>query len=312
MSRGLGDVYKRQGIDVKAHFIECLNDFYPYIDFTLNDLNVKVLFDLQSLYRKNLDKLISLLSGTGYSQEELTLFIEDKRRQSLLYFNHVKHLSNEMKQWLIEQRKNTSTNELQLSPEQVAMKYANQHKPAIENVKTGCVPEKTQSTGKQYGAGNGAYKYDGQKNNRQKQIIGMVAEMIVYEKLQEDQNIENVKWVSRYAARAEPAYSGYNPHGTDGLGYDIEYTDRTGNKNFVEVKGKADNQNCFEITIQEIEKAKREKEFYHVILVTNALNEELRRIKYLGNLFMFEEGEDFLNNKRFSAVTKSYEIRFKE
>lgn len=299
-------------IDVKAHFIECLNDFYPYIDFTLNDLNVKVLFDLQSLYRKNLDKLISLLSGTGYSQEELTLFIEDKRRQSLLYFNHVKHLSNEMKQWLIEQRKNTSTNELQLSPEQVAMKYANQHKPAIENVKTGCVPEKTQSTGKQYGAGNGAYKYDGQKNNRQKQIIGMVAEMIVYEKLQEDQNIENVKWVSRYAARAEPAYSGYNPHGTDGLGYDIEYTDRTGNKNFVEVKGKADNQNCFEITIQEIEKAKREKEFYHVILVTNALNEELRRIKYLGNLFMFEEGEDFLNNKRFSAVTKSYEIRFKE
>ena len=27
---------------------------------------------------------------------------------------------------------------------------------------------------------------------------------------------------------------------------------------------------------------------------------------------MFEEGEDLLNNKRFSAVTKSYEIRFKE
>jgi hypothetical protein len=46
--------------------------------------------------------------------------------------------------------------------------------------------------------------------------------------------------------------------------------------------------------------------------VTNTLNEELRRIKYLGNLFMFEEGEDLLNNKRFSAVTKSYEIRFKE
>ena len=89
-------------------------------------------------------------------------------------------------------------------------------------------------------------------------------------------------------------------------------TDRTGNKNFVEVKGKADNQNCFEITIPEIEKAKQEKKFYHIIFVTNTLNEELRRIKYLGNLFMFEEGEDLLNNKRFSAVTKSYEIRFKE
>ena len=299
-------------IDVKAHFIECLNNFYPYMDFTLTDLSIKILFDLQSLYRKNLDRLISLLSGTDYSQEELTLFIEDKRRQSLLYFNHIKLLSKEMKQWLIDQRENISTKELQLPPEQVAMKYANQCKPVIENIKPSRVPEKMQLTGKQYGTGDGSFKYDGQKNNRQKLIIGMVAEMIVYEKLQEDQNIENVKWVSRYAARVEPAYSGYNPHGTDGLGYDIEYTDRTGNKNFVEVKGKADNQNCFEITIPEIEKAKQEKKFYHIIFVTNTLNEELRRIKYLGNLFMFEEGEDLLNNKRFSAVTKSYEIRFKE
>ena len=118
-----------------------------------------------------------------------------------------------MKQWLIDQRENISTKELQLPPEQVAMKYANQCKPVIENIKPSRVPEKMQLTGKQYGTGDGSFKYDGQKNNRQKLIIGMVAEMIVYEKLQEDQNIENVKWVSRYAARVEPAYSGYNPHG---------------------------------------------------------------------------------------------------
>ncbi len=259
-------------------------------------INEEVNFDNINRY-ENVPLLSSLFHKLGISREQINLHL---------------YPEVEMKQWLIEQGENISTKELQLPPEQVAMKYANQCKPAIENIKPSRVPEKMQSTVRQYGTGNGSLKYDGQKNNRQKLIIGMVAEMIVYEKLQEDQNIENVIWVSRYAAHVEPAYSGYNPHGTDGLGYDIEYTDRTGNKNFVEVKGKADNQNCFEITIPEIEKAKQEKKFYHIIFVTNTLNEELRRIKYLGNLFMFEEGEDLLNNKRFSAVTKSYEIRFKE
>ena len=259
-------------------------------------INEEVNFDNINRY-ENVPLLSSLFHKLGISREQINLHL---------------YPEVEMKQWLIEQGENISTKELQLPPEQVAMKYANQCKPAIENIKPSRVPEKMQSTVRQYGTGNGSLKYDGQKNNRQKLIIGMVAEMIVYEKLQEDQNIENVIWVSRYAAHVEPAYSGYNPHGTDGLGYDIEYTDRTGNKNFVEVKGKADDQNCFEITIPEIEKAKQEKNFYHIIFVTNTLNEELRRIKYLGNLFMFEEGEDLLNNKRFSAVTKSYEIRFKE
>lgn len=263
---------------------------------TVRKINEEVNFDNINRY-ENVPLLSSLFHKLGMSREQINLHL---------------YPEVEMKQWLIEQGENISTKELQLPPEQVAMKYANQCKPVIENIKPSRVPEKMQLTGKQYGTGDGSFKYDGQKNNRQKLIIGMVAEMIVYEKLQEDQNIENVKWVSRYAARVEPAYSGYNPHGTDGLGYDIEYTDRTGNKNFVEVKGKADNQNCFEITIPEIEKAKQEKKFYHIIFVTNTLNEELRRIKYLGNLFMFEEGEDLLNNKRFSAVTKSYEIRFKE
>ena len=37
---------------------------------------------------------------------------------------------------------NISTKELQLPPEQVAMKYANQCKPVIENIKPSRVPEK--------------------------------------------------------------------------------------------------------------------------------------------------------------------------
>lgn len=298
--------------DVKSYFIECLNDFYPVGDFTLTDLNIKVLFDPKSIYKKNLNTLIDLLSGTDYSQEELTLFIDDEKRQSLLYFNHSKLLATEMKQWLVRQKENTSNKEQLLLPEQEAMKYANQKKPAIEYITPSCVTPKTSSSSRKSGVGNGFNKYDGQKNNQQKQTIGMVAEMVVYEKLLEDPSIENVKWVSKYAARIEPTHAGYNPYGTDGLGYDIEYIDKAGNKYFVEVKGKADNVNCFEITVSEIEKAKLEKEYFYIFFVTNTLNEESRRIKNLSNPFIFEEGEDLLNNKRFSAVTKSYEIRFEE
>ncbi|MFV0420131.1 MAG: DUF3883 domain-containing protein [Dysgonomonas sp.] len=217
-----------------------------------------------------------------------------------------------MKQWLVRQRESTSNKEQLLLPEQAAMKYANQKKPAIEYITPSLVTPKTPSSNRKYGTGNGFNKYDGQKNNQQKQTIGMVAEMVVYEKLLEDPNIENIKWVSKYAARIEPAHAGYNPYGTDGLGYDIEYIDKEGNKYFVEVKGKADNVNCFEITVPEIEKAKLEKEYFYIIFVTNTLNEESRRIKNLNNLFIFEEGEDLLNNKRFLAVAKSYEIRFEE
>lgn len=299
-------------LDVELYFIECLNSFYPSGSFSLSDLNMEVLVDPKLIYRENQNMLISLLSGTDYSQEELNLFIENEKRQSLLYFNHCERLATEMKQWLLRKRKNTHDKEQLLLPEQVAMKYANQKKPVIEFITPSHVPAKMPSTERKYETGNGFRKYDGQKSNQQKQTIGMVAEMVVYEKLLEDPNIEDVKWVSKYAARIEPTHSGYNPYGTDGLGYDIEYIDKAGNKYFVEVKGKADSVNCFEITVQEIEKAKLEKESYYVVFVTNTLNQESRRIRNLGNLFIFEEGQDLLNNQRFSAVTKSYEIRFEE
>ncbi|MEK0338449.1 MAG: DUF3883 domain-containing protein, partial [Nitrosopumilus sp.] len=96
------------------------------------------------------------------------------------------------------------------------------------------------------------------------------------------------------------------------LGYDIEYFDSEGNKYFVEVKGKTDNYELFEISKNEIDKAHQEKEFYKIIFVTQTLNNSQRRIRDLGNIFTLEDGEDFFANTKFTAIYRNFEIRFQE
>lgn len=298
-------------LNIHTYFIKYLNEFCPLFNFTIADMNERVLSNSKSIYKKNLDRFTLLLTETSYSEEEFKLFFEDEKRQSLLYFGKIQYLIKEIKKWLSQQRKKDANKTSQLLPEQVAIKYANQRKPPVEHITPNRAPERVQQNQKTV-ANYGMNKYDGQKSNQQKQTIGMVAEMIVYETLCEDENIETIKWISKYAARIDSTYPGYNSYGTDGLGYDIEYTDKEGNKYYVEVKGKSDNTNCFEITDQELKKAQNEKEYYQVFFVTNVLHESARRIKNLGNPFIFKEGENLFNNKRFLIITKSYEIRFIE
>lgn len=93
---------------------------------TVRKINEEVNFDNINRY-ENVPLLSSLFHKLGMSREQINLHL---------------YPEVEMKQWLIEQGENISTKELQLPPEQVAMKYANQCKPAIENIKPSRVPEK--------------------------------------------------------------------------------------------------------------------------------------------------------------------------
>ena len=117
--------------------------------------------------------------------------------------------------------------------------------------------------------------------------------------------------MSKYASKIHKTHPGYNPEGRDGLGCDIEYLDEDGNKFYVEVKGKGDNYEAFEISKNEINKANKEKEFYKIIFVTNTLSNTQRKMRDLGNLFMLDNGEDFLANNNFTAIYNNFEIRFK-
>jgi hypothetical protein len=85
-------------------------------------------------------------------------------------------------------------------------------------------------------------------------------------------------------AKFYKTHEGYNPEGQDGLGYDIEYFDREGNKIFVEVKGRADSYDTFEISKNEIDKAHQSKQFYKIFFVTQTMNNSQRRIRDLGNM----------------------------
>jgi hypothetical protein len=56
----------------------------------------------------------------------------------------------------------------------------------------------------------------------------------------------------------------------------------------VEVKGRGEYNNSFEITKYEVQKSYMAKELYQVILITHALDSAKRKIRNLGNLFMLE------------------------
>lgn len=134
-------------------------------------------------------------------------------------------------------------------------------------------------------------------------LIGQVAEWNVLQLL--IKRWPTAKWVSRYAYLA-----GYNPEGKDGLGYDIEYLDERDKKVYVEVKAREGSEKSFKITLNEIREAQLEKENYHIIFVSNALNPSLRKYKDLGNIFIYGDGEDFMANKRFRAVNEEFRIVF--
>jgi len=141
-----------------------------------------------------------------------------------------------------------------------------------------------------------------------KALIGIIAEMLVFDKLHS--RYKEVRWVSKNASKIPEAILGYNPEGDDSLHYDIEYLDDEGNKFYIEVKGRNDDFEAFEISRKEIEKANELRELYKVIFVSNTMDIKRRRIRDLGNLFQLPENEDFLFNSKFTVLAKNFEIRF--
>ncbi|MGC9460397.1 DUF3883 domain-containing protein, partial [Vibrio genomosp. F10] len=158
--------------------------------------------------------------------------------------------------------------------------------------------------------GHGGGRFDGGGNAQAKENIGIVAEKVVYEYLKS--KYKTVNWVSKFAAKAPKEHPGFNPEGHDGHGYDIDYIDKNGNKIYVEVKGKSDNSLTFEISKNEVDRALEEKSQFKLIFVTNVMDNKNRKIRDLGNIFSIRDDEDFFKNSNFTAVYKSFGIRFKE
>ncbi|MDX6187804.1 DUF3883 domain-containing protein [Flavobacterium sp. Fl-318] len=295
-------------LDVEQFFLESLLSEFPFLEIKLSDLNNDFNhFDPIVIYSMNRKLLENKLASVDFTDENLDTFLADNKVRSLLYFNEVDSLRNSFKDWLSTLKKGNNTVDSESELEDFLNEFSNQTDTEIEEVSTQNV-DVTSGNGNS-SAGNGR-RFDGGANDQFKKRLGLIAEMVVFEKLKT--MYDEVTWVSKYASKIYRTHSGYNPEGQDGLGYDIEYLDSEGNKYFVEVKGKGDIYDTFEITKNEIEKAHKEGNFYKLILVTQIMDNSQRRIRDLGNLFILADGEDFFSNSKFSAIYRNFEIRFKE
>ncbi|MDQ8013384.1 MAG: DUF3883 domain-containing protein [Flavobacterium nitrogenifigens] len=296
-------------INYKDYFLESLKNDYPYLEISAIDLDKeRISFNPVQIFTENLKIFRSKLNENECKNENLDIFFAENKRRSLMYFNEIESLSKIFKDWFGEfEEKNKPTGD-ESDLENFLSEFSNQTTADIEEVRTHEI-DVPMSSGSSNASGNGR-RYDGGANDLYKKRIGLVAEMIVYEKLKT--LYQNVNWVSKYASKIYKTHQGYNPEGQDGLGHDIEYTDNEDNKIFVEVKGRWDNSDAFEITNKELEKAYKEQDNYRIFYVTHVLDNSKRKIKDLGNIFLLEEGEDFFSNRKFKAVYRNFEIRFKE
>lgn len=296
-------------LDIENFFLESINSEFKFLNILQADLQKYFSsFNSVSIYTANFALLKGKLISLEFSNENLETFLSENKRRSLLYFNEVDYLSDSFKEWFRQYKKQNNPTDEEEDLEVFLNAFSNQIGSEIEEVSTNEVDAPAFSGGNS-GGGSGK-RFDGAANDHNKKLIGMVAEMVVYEKLKILH--DTVNWVSKFASKVHKTHPGYNPEGQDGLGYDIEYFDNYGNKFFVEVKGKADNIDSFEISKNELDRAHAEKDFYKIIFVTQTMNNSHRRIRDLGNLFLLDAGEDFLANRKFKAINRNFEIRFQE
>lgn len=294
---------------IEEFFLDSLAERFSFLKITRTELQKDFsFFNSVSIYSENLTLFQSKLKGEEYTNENLDTFLVDNKKRSLLYFNEIDLLAERFKVWLADFKVRNKPTDEESDLENFLSEFSNQTETYIEEVS---IHEVEVPVSKVTASGEGSGKrFDGAANDQFKKRLGLVAEMVVYEKLKSIYN--NVIWVSKYASKIYKTHQGYNPEGQDGLGYDIEYFDSDGNKIFVEVKGRADNYDIFEISKNEIDKAHKAKQYYKIFFVTQTLNNSQRRIRDLGNIFMLEDGQDFFSNTKFKAIYKSFEIRFQE
>ncbi|MFN0277793.1 MAG: DUF3883 domain-containing protein [Pyrinomonadaceae bacterium] len=300
-------------MDVSTKFVEHLNEKFGFLGIQVSDIGASLDgFNPNVSYIKELELLVKTLkSRKYYSQEALNDFLLNNRHRSLLYFGQTKLLSSLFATWFKPKAKSSNDGVVETENDRVADTVAEMLKNKdgdIEFVEVSSIASVEKSS-RATSTLNGR-RYDGAASNSQNNLIGIVAELKVYLKLTANQ--KDVKWVSKNASKVPPSTPGYNPEGDDSLGYDIEYLDGDGNKVFVEVKGRSDGTEAFEITKKELEEANQKGEYYKVIFVTHVLENSKRRIRDLGNIFLLEKGMDFFSNNRFLVVYKSFEIRFRQ
>jgi hypothetical protein len=97
----------------------------------------------------------------------------------------------------------------------------------------------------------------------------------------------------------------------DGLGYDIEYTEKGKRTKYVEVKTTQSNSDVILISPNEVRKGEELKEDYELFIVRD-IKSSRPYIEIIKAPFKYTKGYSFNNNDRFLIEIGEYALRFEK
>lgn len=262
--------------------------------------------EIKSVYDSILDEL---MKDNELNCEDLKEFLDDSdEARSLVYFAEFDTIKTNFKAYQnaikTEEEPHFNGNTIKgNSLTEIYQGLSEQIAPddlAIEDVNTERMPSEKKGQGRPGGFRTSVKRM----SEKRKNDIGFLGEALVYHKLKKLFG-DDVSWDSGYAKKAN-----VNPMGDDMNHYDIRY--KKGDEYYyVEVKSTTTDNLEFEISEPELEFGKEKKKNYEIFIVTNVENEN-RKIKNIGNPFIFEEGESLMNCPRFTVLNDSFTIKMKE
>lgn len=292
-------------IDIELIFIETIKQ-----EFQVDLSNEHEYINLTEIYQENKNELISQIKPLN--RTILNEIIDKENFNSLIYFGEYNNIINgynvllEKKEDKKEIHFNNRTLKIQKDDfEELYQQITNQVPiTKIEKIKT-TKPELSidkESNGKSKGS------FKSRHTSSDKETLGYIGEIIVFESLKKKFGPDNVIWDSGFAKKAN-----INPKGDDNKHYDIKYKNRNGKWNFIEIKTTTSDKLEFKISNLEVNFGIENKSNYEIMIVINALAEKKnRRIKRLTNPFKFSKDETFTNNSKFLVKNDNFTIRLNE
>ena len=296
-------------------------DYYAQLknDFNIDNGLVGTIPDLDKIYNNNL-QLIKNEIGANITEKAIVEYVNaSSNRLSLLYFSEgVSSLIESIKQEFQPQK---STTIITNAPIQVAghsvsytsvkdiVKQIENANIVIDDKDVSVIsihkPQEHRSEHNPNGRGGNGNRHWGSSRRVEKEY-GCIGEKLVFDYLKKKHNCE-VKWVSANAAEC-----GENPlDSTDGLGYDIEYTEKGKRTKYVEVKTTQSNSDVILISPNEVRKGEELKEDFELFIVRD-IKSSRPYIEIIKAPFKYTKGCSFNNNDRFLIEIGEYALRFEK
>lgn len=317
-------------VEKKMEFLSKIKDFNAYCNFKVsNDINVNIegilnesisnefsidistipqLSETKSIYDENYNKL---MKESELNCEEFMVFLNNSdENRSLVYFGEYDTIKKNYKIYKenIKAEDKTLFNGFQINDNNLSDAYKSfiEQQDLLKDIEIqGIKTEKTPSNNHNKHGQHGGQRKPKPMSDKKKKYIGFLGEVIVYEQLKKVYGEASVSWDSGYAKEAN-----VNPLGDDMNHYDIRYK-KNDEYYYVEVKSTTTANLEFEISELELEFGKEKKNNYEIFIVTNVESQD-RKIKNIGNPFIFEEGESLMNCQRFTVQNDSFTIKMKE